>query len=643
MRTGLEALGVAEQGDRLGGAHQQVGGEAAGGQDAGQVLGGGALVAEQAQVPGGLAEGVGDLAEVQQAGVRVGGVREPAEHDGQQGALDGGLAGDAGGEGFEVAQGGGRVGVPEGFEALAGGARREPGLTGGELGDGVEQRPVEELLVEAADHGGVAAPGLVELGDGLGAQAEGAAEAAQVGLVLGDEVGAAQPVELDAVLHGAQEPVRVVQLGGVGAADVAAGGEGVQGVEGGAGVEGGVAAAVDELEQLDGELDVAQAAGAEFELAVDLGGGDVVDDAAAHLLDVGDEVLALGGLPDERRYGIDVLGAELLVAGDGAGLEQGLELPGLRPALVVREMGGEGTDEGAVAALGAEVGVDGPDGALDGGLGADPHQVGGEAGGGLEGLGLVGAVRRVADEDDVDVGDVIQLVAAALAHGDDGEAALRRVLGGGGARDAQGRAEGGGGQVGELGGGLGDVDGAADVAGGDGEQAAAVGDAQRDGVVRLGQALLELGEAGVQVGGLVGDEGVPVAGVAGEVVGEGLGGAEHAEEAVAQGFGADEGVEEDGALLGGLRLGEAGEAAEGEVGVGGGAEGVEEGRVGAYGGQLVGLQQPGGGRGVGEAAAQQPHEGTAPASRGGHPPPPAVAAGRCRWRWPLPLCPWGGA
>ena len=159
----------------------------------------------------------------------------------------------------------------------------------------------------------------VQLGDRVGAQPERAAEAAQVGLVLGDQVGAAQPVELDAVLHGAQEAVRVVELRGVGAADVAAGGERLQGVQGGAAAQRGVAAAVHELEQLDGELDVPQPAGAELELAVDLGGGDVLDDAAAHLLHVGDEVLALGGLPHQRRDGGDVLRAELGVPGDRRG------------------------------------------------------------------------------------------------------------------------------------------------------------------------------------------------------------------------------------------------------------------------------------------------------------------------------------
>ena len=114
-------------------------------------------------------------------------------------------------------------------------------------------------------------PLAVELGDRVGAQPQRAAEAAQVGLVLGHEVGAPQPVQLDAVLHGAQEAVGAVQLGGVVPADVAAGDSAssasrvlpLRSVV--------VAAAVHELEQLDGELDVAQPAGAELELAVDLG------------------------------------------------------------------------------------------------------------------------------------------------------------------------------------------------------------------------------------------------------------------------------------------------------------------------------------------------------------------------------------
>lgn len=65
-----------------------------------------------------------------------------------------------------------------------------------------------------------------------------------------------------------------------------------------------------QLEELDGEFDIAEAAGGELQFAVDLGDGDVLDDTAAHLLHVGDEVLALGGLPHEGFERVDVLGAE---------------------------------------------------------------------------------------------------------------------------------------------------------------------------------------------------------------------------------------------------------------------------------------------------------------------------------------------
>src|SRR5690606_37053909 len=191
--TRPEPRPVAEQRHRLGGAHQQVGGEPPGGQHPGEVLGGGALVAQQPQVPGRLAERVGDVAEVEQSGVRVGGVGEPAEEDGQQGALDGRLAGDTAGERFQVPQGGGRGGVAEGDQAFAGRVGAEPGLTGRELGDRVEQRPVDQLLVQPPHHRGVPLPLPGQARDRVGAQAEGAAEAAQVGLVVGDQVGAAQP------------------------------------------------------------------------------------------------------------------------------------------------------------------------------------------------------------------------------------------------------------------------------------------------------------------------------------------------------------------------------------------------------------------------------------------------------------------
>ena len=85
-----------------------VGGVARRRQHAREVLGGRALVAQHPQVPGGAAERVADLAEAEQPGVGVGGVGEPVQQHRQQGALDGGLAADAGGQRLEVAQRGRR-------------------------------------------------------------------------------------------------------------------------------------------------------------------------------------------------------------------------------------------------------------------------------------------------------------------------------------------------------------------------------------------------------------------------------------------------------------------------------------------------------------------------------------------------------
>lgn len=197
-------------------------------------------------------------------------------------------------------QRGHRVRVPERFQPLAGRLRTEPDLAGSELGDGVEQRPVEELLVQPADHRSVPFPGPVEFVDRFGAQPERASEAAQIGFVVGHQMRTPQPEQLDVVLHGPQEAVRLVELRRVGPADVAAGRELPQGDEGAAAAQRGVVAAVHQLEELYGEFDVPQPAGAELQLTVDMPDGDVVDDPAAHLLHVGHEVLPVGGLPDHR-------------------------------------------------------------------------------------------------------------------------------------------------------------------------------------------------------------------------------------------------------------------------------------------------------------------------------------------------------
>src|SRR5215469_5573269 len=65
--------------------------------------------------------------------------------------------------------------------------------------------------------------------------------------------------------------------------------------------------AVYELEQLDGELDVAQAARTELDLPAGVLGWQVRDDPAPHRTDVIDEVVAAGRLPHERLECVDVV------------------------------------------------------------------------------------------------------------------------------------------------------------------------------------------------------------------------------------------------------------------------------------------------------------------------------------------------
>ena len=115
-----------------------------------------------------------------------------------------------------------------------------------------------------------------------------------------------------------------------------------------------VVAAVHQLQQLNRELDVAQPAGAEFDLAGPHACGHVLDDAPAHRLHLGNEVLALARRPHHRHQRLDVLLAELGVAGRGPCLHQRLELPRLGPALVVGDMGVQRAHQLALFALGAQ-------------------------------------------------------------------------------------------------------------------------------------------------------------------------------------------------------------------------------------------------------------------------------------------------
>jgi hypothetical protein len=86
----------------------------------------------------------------------------------------------------------------------------------------------------------------------------------------------------------------------------------------------------------------------------------------------------------------------------------------------------QGAHQRARLALRSQRGVDRPERALSGVVGADPHRRGGQLGRGPQGRLLWLTLERLGHEQDIDIADVVQLPATALAHRDHGEPALRR-------------------------------------------------------------------------------------------------------------------------------------------------------------------------------------------------------------------------
>ncbi len=247
------------------------------------------------------------------------------------------------------------------------------------------------------------------------------------------------------MLEQTEESVVAPEGLGLAAADVPLGDERVERLERSALADAFVGESVHELQQLHGELDITDAAGPEFELTVHLRGGDVIGDAFAHALHALDEVLARRAVPDQRLHRRDVLGAERGVARDRARLQQCLELPALRPARVVLLVRGEAAHQRALLALGAQVRVDLPQRRLDLGPRDAAHRLHREPRADVDRARLAHdfLVGRTADEDHVDVADVVQLARAGLAHRDDGEPGRRDLLTrertGTGSRDARAR------------------------------------------------------------------------------------------------------------------------------------------------------------------------------------------------------------
>ena len=215
-------------------------------------------------------------------------------------------------------------------------------------------------------------------------------------------------LQLQTVLQQTQEFVRRSQVGGVVAADVSTRRQCSQCIDGALDMQRTVGAPVHQLQELDGEFDVAQTSAAEFEFTLTQFGGNHFLDASTHGLDFGDEVLALGGDPHHRAHRLGVLATELHVARHRTSLEQRLELPGLGPTLVVRDVGFERANQFSALTFGTQRSID-----LEECGGSDTHHLTGNATG--------RRVGRFGDEHDVDVGDVVQFARTTFAHGDDCE------------------------------------------------------------------------------------------------------------------------------------------------------------------------------------------------------------------------------
>ena len=158
---------------------------------------------------------------------------------------------------------------------------------------------------------------------------------------------ALEPLKLQAVFEQTQELVGGNEIGAVVASDVPAVPQHREGLDSSLDPKRFVDPAVHHLQELNGELDIAQPTATEFDLALAHVLGQHRLDPAAHRLHVDDKVFALRGLPHHRAQRVHVLAAQFHVAGHRPRLEEGLELPRLGPALVVGDMRIEGSGESA--------------------------------------------------------------------------------------------------------------------------------------------------------------------------------------------------------------------------------------------------------------------------------------------------------
>ena len=297
-------------------------------------------------------------------------------------------------------------------------------------GERFQQGPVEQPLVDRTDEPGRA---FILRGECVGVgEVERTGERGARVPVGRQVVGLQVPDDLQAMLHTAQEPVGVGEGRGIGVGNVPLDRQGREGGERVRRSQSRVAAPVHDLQQLDRELDVADAAPPPLDLDELLAPlADVLLEAhlrAAHVLDRGRCEL---GRIHERRDAVDEPPPELVIARDRPRLDHRLPFPGGGLPLVVGEGRFEGTAEGAGSTSRSQGDVDAQSEAIGGRLGE--HR--GHEGHRPFGRGLRSGAGVAMQEQQVDVARVVQLGPAELAEADHGESGA--VDQGEGLRDAR--------------------------------------------------------------------------------------------------------------------------------------------------------------------------------------------------------------
>ena len=405
---------------------------------AGPLRGARRVAEHQGQVRG-ACRTFGEPAQLQQREVGVWRGRAPFEQQWQQLLHQLRGAGEAAGELLERGPGRAQVEVAERGQPFLGGERAE---RAGAAGERFEERPEEQLLVDRPD-AGLMEPVLgVQLGQGRRALlvpvAEHAGEPGAGGIVGREGVGLLLVPELEPVLDRAQEPVRSVEGHRVALGDVPGRDELGQRLERVAGTDGHVLPAVDELQELHRELDVANPAAAPLELAViEPAAVRLAFRADLHRTHVPHRARAEDLRPHERADELGEPGAEPGVAGDRSRLDQRLEFPRQRPPVVPGAEPVETPGERSAAPFRPEIGVGPEDDPGRRRLGHDREHASRH----VVGLRLVAAV----DEEHVDVAGVVELTTAELAHADHRERDVRAV-----SREHHGPPEACLGQAGEL-------------------------------------------------------------------------------------------------------------------------------------------------------------------------------------------------